>query len=270
MKRVVLVLSFCVAGVYLFCSNNSGVGFAGNKDRTGGPFSSGLTCGQCHSSSAMTTPTTTIQILDANSNPVTSYIPNDVYTMRITVNSPTGASYGCQALALINSNNTQAGSFTTQGPNTRVTTIGSRKYPEQSSRSASGVFTYNWTAPAEGSGDVTFYVCGNAVNNSNSAAGDKSSTITLTINENLNSIEQEELIQLKLYPNPSSEFIVLENIPLDIVIAEIYDLNGKKLFSSALNSQNKLIISLNDFTSGTFILQLKSETENISKLFIKH
>lgn len=268
MTRSFAILLTCTGFVYVFCSNNSGVGFAGAKDRTGGPFSAGLTCGQCHNSSAMATPNTTIEISDVNQNPVNSYQPDEIYNIKFKVNSTSAASYGFQAVALKEIDNSQAGSFIVAGSNTRVTTMGPRQYPEQSSRSTSGEFLFTWTAPSEGSGNVKFYICGNAVNNSNSAAGDKSSTLVFTLPEQTiaNSPEIIENLPIILFPNPVIDYISLKNFNFNQANYSIFDLSGKCIQPETACTT---IIPVNYLATGTYIVLIRTLEKNYSFTFNK-
>ena len=80
----------------------------------------------------------------------------------------------------------------------------------------------------------------------------------------LNNLDGSEI---KIYPNPTSDFI---NITLSegsqIKQAEIYDINGKMVFEST-NHLNQ--INMSALESGIYLLQIETETGQISKQIIK-
>ncbi|MDB0063137.1 hypothetical protein N9F27_03470, partial [Crocinitomicaceae bacterium] len=142
-------------------------------DRTGGPISGGLTCSQCHSGGTGTT-TISFSLVDGNNVTVTSYIPGNSYTAKWIVTAAQPIK-GFQGVALT-STNAQAGTFTTiLSTQSTISTLGGRQYPEHQGSSGSGLFNFTWVAPAQGTGNVTFYSCGNGVNGNGGTPGDKPS-----------------------------------------------------------------------------------------------
>lgn len=168
-------------------TRSGGVAAVLGIDRTGGPLSGGATCTQCHSGGAFS-PSILVQVKDGGGNVVNSYAPGTTYTVEFTVAAGAGtpAGYGMQATALTSSNNA-GGNFTTvTTPNTQVTTLGAVKYIEHQSINAAGFFQANWTAPAVGTGSVSFYAVGNAVNANFSTTGDAiTAPVTVTLTEEI-------------------------------------------------------------------------------------
>jgi hypothetical protein len=148
-----------------------------NIDRTGGPLSGGQTCSSCHSGGSFGT-TVTIIVKNSNGVSVSTYIPGSSYTVEYQVSKASGtpAGFGMQSVAL-GSNQAQAGNFTVVlTPNSKISTLNSRKYAEHSSISSSGFFSYTWVAPSSNIGNVTFYSVGMAVNGNGGTSGDQSSS----------------------------------------------------------------------------------------------
>ncbi|MGJ8661904.1 MAG: choice-of-anchor V domain-containing protein, partial [Bacteroidota bacterium] len=158
-----------VLGVYY----SSGPASSG-LDRTGGPLSGGQTCSACHSGGSGSTSISFV-LKNSSNVAVTSYIAGATYTAEFQVTS-TLASKGFQAVAL-KSGNTQAGSFTTAiTTQSQISTLSGKQYPEHQGASSTGLFKFTWVAPIAGSGNVTFYSCGNGVNGNGGTSGDLSST----------------------------------------------------------------------------------------------
>ncbi len=187
MKAKYFVLTPILLGFLyvMLLSNSSGAASAGNGNRTGSPGSNG-TCASCHSGGSFGT-TITASVTDLNSNPVTSYIPGDTFLIDFQVSSTSGSpKYGFQSL-MLNSSNANIGNFdAVYTTNTQLTTVLGKEYAEHSAKSTTGYFQVSWVAPASGTGTVTLYYIGNAVNSSFSTAGDSpSSAQSLSLSEQL-------------------------------------------------------------------------------------
>ncbi|RMB58004.1 T9SS C-terminal target domain-containing protein [Dokdonia sinensis] len=71
---------------------------------------------------------------------------------------------------------------------------------------------------------------------------------------------------IKLYPNPTSNFLTI-NLPENIILKKILivDMLGKQMLSSAKSS-----IDISDLSSGNYIVQLTTNKGKVSKRFIKY
>ena len=166
----------------MLISNASGPASAGNGNRTGSPLSNG-TCSNCHSGGSFGT-SITASVTDLLGSPVTVYIPGESYYVEYQVSSTSGApKYGFQSI-MLTSANANAGDFdSTLTTNTQITNLSGKKLPEQSAKSTTGFFKVRWVAPVVGTGTVTLYYIGNAVNSNTSTSGDlatSSQSLTLT------------------------------------------------------------------------------------------
>jgi len=74
-------------------------------------------------------------------------------------------------------------------------------------------------------------------------------------------------ISPQLYPNPSANFIEL-NSPNKILLLEIFDNNGKKIKSYTPNSL-KVFLNISNLQDGFYIIKITTETNVITKKFIK-
>ncbi len=156
---------------------SNGAAQMGLGDRTGSPIGGpSASCANCHGGGAFS-PSISINILDANQDEVTSYIPGDTYTIEYTVTAGSGspAGYGMQGVT-IDASNDAAGNLTSVStPNTQITASAGFQYLEHSSISVNGVFSANWTAPTAGTGLVTIHARGLAVNGNGGTSGDQAS-----------------------------------------------------------------------------------------------
>lgn len=216
MKKKFILLSFTFAALALtFMSNSGGRASFGNGDNTGAP-SSGAFCQQCHAAGNFS-PSITVEIFEENTtNAVTEYIAGTVYDVKITLSANGNQNgFGTQMTCLDASNNPITG-FSSPSSNAQLATLGTgRQYVEHSGLSTSGEFTAKWTAPANGTGDVTFYAAGIAADGTGSTANDGATKTTVTLSEGFNAsnkAEQQLAVNLKVYPNPVETILNIETI----------------------------------------------------------
>ncbi len=112
--------------------------------------------------------------------------------------------------------------------------------------------------------------------NNNEAYFDKRGTIqnlfnnTTPINLKKDSLNNEQVFNLNLFPNPSNGLFTLEaNINFENAILKIYDLNGKLLINQTLNpSVKKQELDLREFGIGMYFINFIKGDINISKKII--
>lgn len=142
-----------------------GINFSSNPlpAKTGAPGEG--KCTDCHAGTAMSAE----GVVDFTLSGGPSYTPGNVYP--ITISTVGGAKNGFE-LTILDADNNQAGTFTA-GANTSVVSSGGREYIRHSSSLGELSFTFNWTAPAEESGELTAYYAMNKSNNSGTNSGDE-------------------------------------------------------------------------------------------------
>jgi hypothetical protein len=186
MKHQVVSTIFGLAFIaFVFSSSSGGRATAANSGNTGAPGET-TTCVTCHNSGSSYNPSLLINLYNqGTTTPVTSYAPGQIYDMQVVVNNSMGSpsGYGFQMVAL-NGSNSNAGSWSTPSSNTKIATLNNgRSYVEQNGVGSLNTFTMKWTAPSSGTGNVTFYSAGNAVNGNGAISGDNGALNNLTINE---------------------------------------------------------------------------------------
>jgi hypothetical protein len=166
-----------------FTSYSGGLASSGSSGGTGAP-GDGTTCGGCHNSGSFGPPLVQMGVTEG-ATAITEYIPGETYAVLLNVialiGTPVG--YGFQATVL-DASDSKAGDFVASVAGSQITSLSGREYAEHSTTSPIGTFGWQWTAPAAGTGTVTFYGVGNAVNGNGGTSGDNGSptgtTITLT------------------------------------------------------------------------------------------
>ena len=272
MKKTLLsIFSISIALIGLqvvLVSSSNGRAFAANSGNTGAPGEV-TTCRSCHGTGFGTT--VTMAVKDSQGNPVTSYIPGNVYDAEFTVNATGASRYGFQMVSL-NSTNGPVNGFATPATNTRLVTLGSgRQYAEHAGRSVSNVFSTQWTAPSSGTGTVTFYGGGAAVNNNNGTSGDGGNTTTLSLKENVSVglVKATLRNELLVYPNPTRNVIKLKNTASDTknAVAELYNISGQLVLSKNLNlvENNAERLNVSKLENGYYILRISNNGDTLEE-----
>jgi hypothetical protein len=124
-----------------------------------------------------------------------------------------------------------------------------------------------WTAPAAGTGPVTFYVAINQTDNSGTNSGDQIYVASLTIAESGVGIA-ENLDQSvgTLYPNPATDIIYL-NVPASGEIS-VFDNTGRQVIT--LNAEQAVrAIDVSGLQQGIYFVQIAFDGQYASRRFVK-
>jgi hypothetical protein len=277
MKFQSILLSFGVmAGAILLLSNSGGRAAAGGAGSTGAPGET-TTCSGCHSGG--TAPTVTLALLDASNTAVTSYVPGANYTVRFNISS-TATGFAFQMLGLLDNGNVDPKGFSDVGTNNyQLSTLTSRNrtYAEHDGVATAGTFNVTWKAPVAGSGALTFYAVGNAVNRNGNTSGDGVAATTLKLTESgtISTKESEnQAIGLKILANPVQD---LATVSVRLERGGNYrllvrDLNGRALWQEnrtlAVGEQT-IEIEAADWQPGVYFVELHGEGARAGQKLMK-
>lgn len=255
-----------------------------------GPGNSGLGnltgtgCVNCHGPNNAGTKISLGLIDDATSTPVTNneYVPGKTYTIAELGSSTAGSQthFGFQVVA-VNGAGHQAGNFTiVNSTNTQTFTSGNLTGAENKTAIAKSGNTCNpqikWTAPAAGTGSVSFRVALNVVNNNNNTSGDQPNLGTVTLSEKpAASVAGVPAAGIRLFPNPSSGNVTLDmgNINDGTYTLNAFDMNGKVLMARQLHvsGRNKLMeLPTEELAAGLYHLQVSGPGGVQVLKFVKH
>lgn len=268
MKRPLLITlsAFSVIAMTTLQSYNDGPA-TNLTQATNAPGSGNNKCTSCHGGGNFGTVEIDFQLITDSGNAVTEYVPGQVYTISAAVNHANGnpSGFGIQMVALDDANNATAGAWANPSANAKLVTLSSRNYFEQNAPSASNLFTGDWTAPAEGTGSVTFYMGANAVNGNGGTNGDNAVldqvTFTEAVADTANGILNIELEQLSVFPNPVMDILNVSGLDQKDQL-EIFSINGQRMMLGA-ESNNSIDVSV--LPTGIYILK----TENKVARFLK-
>lgn len=238
LKKFTLSLVFISALVIVYDANYNNAhtnGSGAPSGRTGSP-GDGATCnnGNCHSGAA---PTDHVAAITSDV-PVDGYIPGNTYTITATATKSGVTEVGFQ-ISPQNASGTKLGSFVTPLPAgtqfANPNTGGANKYVTHTSSGTASTgtktWTVQWTAPAAGTGTVTFYGAFNFTNSNNNDNGDVIKTTSLDITENT-SIGIDETVAdggFDVFPNPANDIINVSFFLYEMtsVSVEMFDINGR-------------------------------------------
>ena len=180
MKKFYKVLSVLAIPAFLLLYSYTG-GSPGGK--TGSPGDGGATCTQCHAGTAQPQGG-----LISTTVPFSGYEPGETYTVTVSANMSGISKYGFELTAESNGGVKQ-GTFSVTDP-ARVKKVNGGKAVTHTSGGtvASGgsiSWSVDWTAPAAGTGQVTFYTAVNATNSNGSTSGDQIYTGSRMVSEHV-------------------------------------------------------------------------------------
>ena len=91
------------------------------------------------------------------------------------------------------------------------------------------------------------------------------------VKEDVTSLSELEDQQMRIYPNPTADFIRFDfndNINQKVEYA-IFDSSGKQILSETLDVQNYLIVDLSGFKSGIYVVKINTDKQSFSKTIIR-
>ncbi len=269
-KRIALVsMTLIVGGLLYFTGIHTSKAYyyGPPAGATNSPFD-GASCAYsgCHSSHPLQSAKPWI----TSNIPPTGYIGGSIYTLTAKAVYTGFTSFGFEI-----SPQTPAGAklgslIVTNATTTQLVAHSGLQYIEQTQNGYQGadslVWTFNWKAPAAGTGNVTFYGCFNCGNGNSNASGTYVFPATLTVQENttdgINTIVSDNT-SFSIFPNPAKK---QANISYNLqqeanVEVNMYNINGRKittlsnnLVSEGNHTQN---LMLPVYTApGIYIIQL--------------
>ena len=241
-KATIILMTTMVGGLLYFTgiNNSKAHDYGAPAGYTNSPHD-GKSCDYkgCHN----TNPLQSAQTWITSDIPAEGYSPDTTYTITARAVDVGKTSYGFQISPQTVSGSPLGKLIVTNPTTTQIITSHSIQYIEQTLKGYSGtdslVWTFNWTAPAKGTGTVTFYGCFNCGVGNKSAANTYVFPATLVIPENISAgiNTMAENVSFTIFPNPANEQVSIAYNLKETQIIEInmYNLQGKKV-STFMNS----------------------------------
>ena len=262
---IVITSSIGNEGVHSVYANVAGS--PGNK--TGSP-SDNFSCVLCHTGSAVNSGTGTPSITAPGL--VSGYIPGQTYTISASIVQTGINKFGFEVTAERDANNAKIGTFIlTNAANTRFP-LGSILTAVTHTNAGSlgtnsKTWSFDWTAPVAGTGDVTFYGSFNSTNGTGQTNGDKIYTTSLSVAENTGAGigDYNTALNAKVFPNPVvSNFEIVSDENIDAV--EVYNLRGQKMI--AVNQPNGKV-NIETLPGGIYFVKINAEGKVSTQKLIK-
>ena len=233
-------------------------GHANSSGSPGGRSNSvgdnGFNCTQCHNGTATVDQSGYI----TSDIPGSGYIPGTTYNITL---SGTGSGTGKAGFEFSaeNSAGATAGTLianTSSGRNRFLSTQGHITHTSQGNTYSGSDFswTFQWTAPTQGTGDVTFSTSVLLANNNGGTSGDQVRTASLLVSEaQISSIATNAATKLTIYPNPTTNYFSISSDEklMDITVI---DSKGQFVFSQRVN--NATPINITDLPKGFYFVSI--------------
>lgn len=255
-------------------SNAGGAPVSGGKGFTGATFD-GRTCNTsgCHAGGIVGAETASI----TSNVPTAGYTPGSTYTITGTLNT-TSVKGGFQ-MTCLNSTGTLMGTLIATNT-TETLLVGSSKYITH--KAAGNVITggtkswsFDWTAPAAGSGSVTFNGAFNSTNSNGNTSGDVIVTASLAIAEDPGTTGLATLLvpagDVSIYPVPAKGSVAIAtNCTSDMSLVQLIDMSGKTISSySPVTGPGLKQLSLENVPAGLyFVVVNDGNLKKVEKLVI--
>jgi hypothetical protein len=225
--------------------------------KSGSPGDGGASCTQCHTGTAQqATGWITSNI------PASGYVPGQTYTITATGTHNGVQKFGFE-LTAEDADAAKKGTFIiTNAAQTKLVNGAKAVTHTSGGNTPSGnskTWTFDWTAPAAGTGQVTFYGAFNAANGNGSTSGDVIYLSATAFNEFTTSISDAGMASgsLRVFPNPFTDFIRISTEKAgEIREIRISASNGAVIFDLSSPIDDELTVYTSDYPKGTYILQI--------------
>ncbi|MCF8256773.1 MAG: T9SS type A sorting domain-containing protein [Flavobacteriales bacterium] len=261
MKRTVTILSFIVAvPMYLFMTAYNSPEAAhrdGNREsagmwsNTGSPGDGGETCAACHTQGGVTVEDTWI----TTDIPGTGYVAGQSYS--ITLTTAGGSPSTNKGFSVTVENGANAPTGTLSATDATNTSYFDNHVTHRTAGITQTAWTVGWTAPAQGTGDVTVY----AAFVKNGYAGGVA-TASLSVAEasvGVSEVGSDDMVSI--FPNPVSDMLRIElpSAGSGTVSVDVYSITGQMVLNDNVvvgGDRFSISYDLSDLNVGTYLVRL--------------
>ena len=153
MKKSIFIFGAIIVAAILFYPQATTGKLTGSPGGKTGSPADGADCMQCHTDA---TPSTTPNI--TSNIPSSGYVPGNTYNIAVVLNPAVGLDpAGFEVTCEENTTNTKAGLFGITNPAYTQFTNNSSAVTHTTAGNSVGTWSFDWEAPAAGTGDITFY-----------------------------------------------------------------------------------------------------------------
>ena len=192
----------------------------------------------------------------------------------MTVNATGAKQYGFQMIPL-NSAKASVGQFMGLPSNAQIIAFSGKFVIEHKAPSTPNNWTFNWKAPKEEVGPITFYACGLATNQNGKESGDQAATRSIKLEKT--TATEENLPQGSDWSikQVTSEYVNVslgENALNTNYIATILSVDGIAIKAEKIklnNNETEKQLDINTLHSGLYFINITDGHFNKSLKFIK-
>lgn len=263
MKYIYTFVSMAIVSFAIILINPQ----TGHTNSTGAPAGKTGAAGEstcadagCHGGTATNMPNAITSNI-----PTSGYESGKTYDITVTVSEAGRPRFGFQCKA---SSGTLAATSVTQ-------LVGGGVYITHRSGSTAGTdsksWTFQWTAPAAGTGTVTFNSAMLAANGNGTSTGDNVYKSELQVQESLaNSIQDFAKAGMSVYPVPFTNVITIEkgDQTFEKAMVEIYSISGKKVAEQEMTGTT-LTINTANLAKGVYVVRLSAGATQIAQRVAK-
>lgn len=271
-KKIILTIAIMAACSFFFINFSPYAGANGSgapSGNTGSP-GDGSNCTSCHNGTASNQTG-----LITSTVPISGYVPGQTYTISGAITATGITKFGFQVSPQDVNGVLKGTMLVTNSAATQLINSGkyiTHKFAGNSFPSGTATWSFDWTAPSAGTGDVTFYGAFNSSNSNSNTTGDAITLSSLTVSEDITtgiSGINNNFAQLTVYPNPFTDKLYVnssdENDKMEV---SVIDINGKVL-KRLNNIQNNQYLDLQDIAKGYYVLRIKTADGLIIKKVTK-
>ncbi len=254
MKNRIYLLTLLLPAYFLM-SYSSGAPFG----YSGSPGDNGRTCTQCHSFSG----TPAHPSMSISGFPTNGYVPGQTYNLTLSVSNTNNPVTGFE-LTVEDNSHQKSGTLSPVDANTQA--LENNTYLTHTTQGRSiKTWNFQWTAPPAGSGSANFYYAINLANGDGNTTGDQIVNTYDVWGEDVNNVKTLNNINIKIYPNPATDYLIVQSDKYRFEQAQIIDISGKIYPVKIVNKQ----IDISYLPTGKYYLYFQNEQIKGSVSFIK-
>ncbi len=167
--------------------------------------------------------------------PASGYEDNTTYSFNITLDAASTSMNRMGLHASIEDASGQVGTVAIGNSDVKVVDGYFISHTLNGSTGSNGQKSYlfNWTTPANAPANATLYIAANFANGNGNTSGDFIKTTTIPLTKSTIGIEENNIKDLVVFPNPATDFVALSGQLSESgqVNLSVFDLNGKKVKS---------------------------------------
>lgn len=240
---------------------------SGAPERCSGSPADGQTCANsnCHNGTASAR-----DGMITSDIPTSGYIPGTVYTITVSITQSGVSRWGFAISPQNDAGNVIGTLAITSSTTTQLKSSGNYVTHKTAGNSGSGSksWSFHWTAPSAGTGDVPFYASVMAANNNGNENGDATFFDVYTVSEDImtsNGSKLEANTEFEINPNPieGNELHVSFSANAgETASIRILSMNGAlvKEINHAVNSTSiqSLTVQTDDLAKGVYLIQVQT------------